>query len=161
LLEYFDASLRPLTDTASKVVEPGHHFEWTWLLLTYARLSKTEPPPLATALYEWSMRHGLDSSGCAVDEVYPDGSPRLPSRRLWPQTELIKANLALQEAGLEEKAAVRADQGLDRLHQLYLSVTPKGGWIDRYGADGAVSDARMPASTFYHVFCAIAEAARV
>jgi mannose-6-phosphate isomerase len=161
LLEYFDANLRPLTDSASKVVEPGHHFEWTWLLLTYARLAKTAPPPLAKELYDWSMRHGLDASGCAVDEVYPDGAPRLSSRRLWPQTELIKANLALQEAVLEDDAASRADEGLERLSRLYLSVTPNGGWIDRYGSDGAVSDARMPASTFYHIFCAIAEAARV
>lgn len=161
LLEYFDDALRPLTDTASKTVEPGHHFEWTWLLLTYARLSKTPPPPLAKALYDWSMRHGLDQSGCAVDEVFPDGTPRMPSRRLWPQTELVKANLALQEAGLEAEAARRADEGLERLHRLYMSVPPKGGWVDRFGPDGAVSDARMPASTFYHIFCAIAEAARV
>ena len=161
LLEYFDAALKPLSDPASKVVEPGHHFEWTWLLLTYARLSGTPPPPLAQALYDWSMRHGLDASGCAVDEVYPDGKPRLPSRRLWPQTELIKANLALEEAGLEPAAAARADEGLDRLHRLYMAVAPQGGWIDRYGADGSVSDARMPSSTFYHVFCAVAEAARV
>src|SRR5262249_55423778 len=35
--ERFDARWRPLADAEARQVEPGHHFEWVWLLHAYAR----------------------------------------------------------------------------------------------------------------------------
>lgn len=160
LYEYFDAGLKPLLADQHAIADPGHHFEWTWLLITYARLSGTPVVPQARRLFDWAMRHGLGPSGLPMDEVCPDGRLRLPSHRLWPLTEMLKANLALAGANMDTSASARADAALERLRSAYFSGHTPGGWIDRLGPDGAVSDARMPASTFYHVFCAIAEADR-
>jgi mannose/cellobiose epimerase-like protein (N-acyl-D-glucosamine 2-epimerase family) len=43
----------------------------------------------------------------------------------------------------------------------YLDRPCIGGWTDQFGEDGSVLSAYSPASTFYHVFCAIAEANRI
>ncbi len=160
LHEYFDDALAPMTNADHAVADPGHHFEWTWLLITHAQLSGLPVPPQARRLFDWAVAHGLGPTGLPMDEVCPDGRGRLPSHRLWPLTELIKANLALASAGIDPHGAARADAALDRLQSDYFSRHVPGGWIDRIGPDGRVSDARMPASTFYHVFCAIAEADR-
>jgi mannose-6-phosphate isomerase len=161
LPEYFDASFRPVDDAGGQAVEPGHHFEWVWLMLSYARLTGTGMQQQALPLYDWAMAHGCDLGGFAIDEVTLEGAPRLQSRRLWPQTEMAKANLALQEHCLHPEAASRADAALARLARDYLVAPVRGGWIDRIDAHGDRVSGPIPASSFYHIFCAVAEAARV
>ncbi len=158
LRELFDARFEPLV--AGQSVEPGHHFEWVWLLHGYARHADVAPPPVAAGLYDWGARFGLDAGGHAIDACACDGAPLQRTRRLWPQTEFIKANLALEEAG-DAEAGARADAGLGRLIAGYLAVTPRGGWVDRFDAAGVLVDGRMPTSSFYHIFAAVAEADRV
>jgi mannose/cellobiose epimerase-like protein (N-acyl-D-glucosamine 2-epimerase family) len=156
--EYFDAGFVPLAD--GQVVEPGHHFEWVWLLHRHARLAGRPVSSAAARLHAWGMRYGLDKDGFAIDACWPDGTIKDAGRRLWPQTELAKALLSQQEAGTPGTSA-QADDVLAALMATYISKSPRGGWVDRYDASGALSDARMPVSTFYHVYVAIAEAARV
>jgi mannose/cellobiose epimerase-like protein (N-acyl-D-glucosamine 2-epimerase family) len=38
LPEYFDESWRPMSDLFGRLVEPGHQFEWSWLLLRWGAL---------------------------------------------------------------------------------------------------------------------------
>jgi mannose-6-phosphate isomerase len=85
---------------------------------------------------------------------------RRSSRRTWPQTELAKAWIAEAEAGNPDGAA-RAATALKALAAHYLDTTCAGGWTDQFDASGRAMTTHMPASTFYHVFCAIAEADRV
>ena len=40
-------------------------------------------------------------------------------------------------------------------------LTPEGGWIDRYDADGLPVATTIPASTGYHVVLALTELIRV
>lgn len=158
LCEFFDADFRPLRD--GQAAEPGHHFEWVWLLHVYARLAGEAPSPLAAALNAWGLRHGLDASGFAIDACSPSGAVLHGSRRLWPQTEFIKAHLALEEMG-DRAAGARADEALAALMRDYFTATLRGGWVDSFDAAGRLNDGRMPVSSFYHVFAAIAEAERV
>lgn len=161
LLEYFGPTFAPSSDPAKLVVEPGHHFEWVWLLAAYARMSGKPLPPQTMHLYDWARAHGLGIDGLVIDECRPDGTALLPSHRLWPQTEYIKANLALAEHGLSAEAACRAEIAFASLAKYYFTRDPVGGWIDRLDAEGRILDGRMPSSSFYHIFCAIAEAARL
>lgn len=158
ICEFFDAEFRPLA--AGQWAEPGHHFEWVWLLHRQARLAGRQPSPLAARLHDWGMSHGVGPDGFAVDACLIDGTLKDGGRRLWPQTELIKAHLAREEAGVAG-AGDAADGALSSLMASYFTHAPRGGWVDRYDAAGALSDARMPVSTFYHVYVAIAEAVRV
>lgn len=158
--EYFDDNWSPLPGDDGRICEPGHQLEWIWLLSEYARLTGEATPVEAERLWRWTAAHGLNAEGWAIDECDANGTSRLASRRLWPQTELVKALLTRAEAG-DTVAFCRAASVLDRLAATYLDVPVRGGWVDRYDAAGAVSDPLMPASSFYHLYIAIAEADRV
>jgi len=138
---------------AGDIIEPGHQFEWVWLLARYALLSRGRLPDEARRLYELACRT-LDGEGRAMQSTLRDGTPVDTSRRTWPQTEALKAHLTMWRAG-EEAAGARAVASFDVLMDEYL--TPEGGWIDHYDGDGHVMAANMPASTGYHVVLAFAE----
>jgi mannose-6-phosphate isomerase len=160
LAEYFDGAWKPLDGLRGRVCEPGHHYEWSWLLERYAGLIGRPGDPVAQSLYDFADRHGFDPDGLIVDECLDDGSVHKTSRRCWPHAEAIKANVAAFEAG-DERAAERAARTIDRLMQVFLGRPTAGGWIDRIDERGAPLVAFVPASTLYHVFRAAAEADRV
>jgi mannose/cellobiose epimerase-like protein (N-acyl-D-glucosamine 2-epimerase family) len=160
LAEYFDGSWNPRGGIAGRICEPGHHFEWSWLLRRYAKLSGRGDSSIARALKQFGDRYGSDSEGFIVDELLDDGRVHKTSRRCWPHTELIKAEVAAAESG-DREAAARAAQTIDRLLAVFLGRPVAGGWIDHVDANGAPIVNSMPASTLYHVFLAAAEADRV
>ena len=47
---------------------------------------------------------------------------------------------------------------MQRLDQHYLTHPVKGGWYDQFDRDGHSLVDTIPASSFYHILCAIAEA---
>ena len=138
---------------AGEIIEPGHQFEWVWLLARYALLTRGRLPDEARRLYELACRT-LDKDGRAIQSTLQDGTPVDASRRTWPQTEALKAHLTLWRAG-DSAAGARAVASFDVLMDEYL--TPEGGWSDHYDGDGYVRSANMPASTGYHVVLAFAE----
>jgi mannose/cellobiose epimerase-like protein (N-acyl-D-glucosamine 2-epimerase family) len=143
---------------AADIVEPGHQFEWVWLLHAYARLAGTSVPEAAARLYTFGVST-LDADGRACQEVTRSGAPHDASRRTWPQTEALKAHLAMFEARRDARFASAACRSFDVLMDEFL--TEDGGWIDHFAADGSVSARDMPASTGYHVVLAFAELIRV
>lgn len=156
LCEYLDDDLRPASGIDGAIVEPGHHYEWIWLLRWFERETGRPVAPFVDALYAHATAYGLDADGLIVDELLADGSCRLPSRRLWPITEAIKANAVegrLGRPGAQEKAAALAE----RLAARFLQPASKGGWIDRLDKDGNRAVDHMPASSFYHIVCALHE----
>jgi mannose-6-phosphate isomerase len=160
LVEYFDDRLQPAAGVTGEIVEPGHHYEWVWLLRWFERESGRSVQPVADALYRHADLHGHDKDGLVMDEVLRDGSPHKRSRRTWPVTEAIKANLS--EIALGRTAAVEKVIALtDRLHDRFLSRNPPGGWIDRLDENGRAATDVMPASTLYHVLCALDELDKV
>jgi mannose/cellobiose epimerase-like protein (N-acyl-D-glucosamine 2-epimerase family) len=105
-------------------------------------------------------RYGFDAEGFVVGELLDDGRVHKSSRRCWPHTEAIKAEVAAAETG-DRAAAARAARTIDRLLAVFLGRPVAGGWIDHVDANGAPIVDAMPASTLYHVFLAAAEADRV
>jgi mannose/cellobiose epimerase-like protein (N-acyl-D-glucosamine 2-epimerase family) len=160
LCEYMSGELAPLPDTKGRICEPGHHYEWIWLLRQYQRLSGRDVTSYCTALYRHADAHGWDKGGFIIDELDFSGNVIANSRRSWAHTEGAKANIVEGEAGragCDEKAA----QCLARLSDTFLARPIPAGWIDRVSADGAPIVDFMPASTLYHVFGAVSEAHRV
>lgn len=143
---------------AAEIVEPGHQFEWVWLLHTHARAVNQPAPEAMQRLYSFAVST-LDEAGRACQEVTRAGAPHDASRRTWPQTEALKAHLAMYEQRGEERYAAAACRSFDVLMDEFL--TEDGGWIDHFAADGAVLAKDMPASTGYHVVLALAELIRV
>jgi mannose/cellobiose epimerase-like protein (N-acyl-D-glucosamine 2-epimerase family) len=157
LREHFDEHWSPLAGTPGRIVEPGHQFEWAWLLLHWAgaEAGGSAAYRAATRLVQIGETYGI-RDGVAINSLLDDFSVHDGEARLWPQTERLKA-AALMAATTHDarywSMALRAAQGLRR----YLATEVCGLWYDRLMADGQFVQQSAPASSFYHIVCAIAE----
>jgi mannose/cellobiose epimerase-like protein (N-acyl-D-glucosamine 2-epimerase family) len=151
--EAFTADWRPAAGLDGRVIEPGHQFEWAWLLL--------RGDPRDRALRESALRliaigetRGVHNR-VAINALLDDFTVHDPNARLWPQTERLKAALlAAQVTGEDEywSMAVAAASSL----LPYLRTPLRGLWFDLQLANGALPDSPTQASTFYHLVGAIA-----
>ena len=93
LPEYFADDWSPLAGGEGSV-EPGHEFEWFWLLNRLGALTGRPVHEAAAVLLNHAERHGVDKGRAAVfDEISKQGAPRRETARLWPQTERLRAHL--------------------------------------------------------------------
>ncbi|HEX2789736.1 MAG TPA: AGE family epimerase/isomerase [Steroidobacteraceae bacterium] len=153
--EQFDADWAPLAGIAGRVVEPGHQFEWGWLLLRWGAAGDGAANQAAARLVQLGEAHGI-RDGVAINELLDDFSVRDGEARLWPQTERLKAAVRMAAVTHDPRywsMAVRAAQGLRR----YFDTALRGLWYDRLTLDGQFVQQPAPASSFYHIVCAIAE----
>lgn len=161
LREFYDARWQPAAGEAGRIVEPGHHCEWVWLLKWYADRVGEPLCEEAFRLHDFVERHGRPGGGALLcDALWTDGSIARASTRSWPQTEAIKAEIAVAEARGEPLGA-RADATVEALFDTFLDRPVRGGWIDWVDANGAPLVETIPASTFYHVFLSFSEYLRV
>ncbi|WP_372784471.1 AGE family epimerase/isomerase [Phenylobacterium sp.] len=147
LREFFDADWRALAGEGG-LVEPGHQFEWAWLLDRWGK-ARAKPAALAAArrLFENGLR-GVDPvREAAVNALWDDFSVRDGSARLWPQTEHLKAAVAMGD----ESQGLRAARGLAQ----YLDTPMRGAWRDKLKPDGTFVEEPAPATSFYHLMVAI------
>lgn len=157
LREFYDAHWRPAPGEAGRIVEPGHHAEWIWLLKNHA--DRVGEPLCAEAwrLHDFVERHGRPGGGLLLcDELWTDGSVRKADTRSWPQTEAIKAAIALAEA-CGKSVDARVDVIVEALFDTFLDQPVPGGWIDWVDAGGMPLVTVIPASTFYHIFLGLSE----
>lgn len=153
LHEFFDGDWNRMTDPALAVVEPGHQFEWGWLLTRWGQArGRADAVAAGRRLVDLAERHGVDRTrGVVFGELHPDLSVRDGVARLWSQTERIKAWARL---GDPDRTA-EAIEGL----ALYFRHDLPGAWRDRMLADGGFVDEPAPASSLYHIVCAASELA--
>jgi mannose-6-phosphate isomerase len=137
-----------------------HQAEWVWLLKGFERITGCPTGRYRSELLASAMRYRDDVTGCLIDEGDADGNIKRHLRRCWPQTEIAKAWTAQAEAG-EPGAADEARAALTRLDRHYLQHPVAGGWYDQFDREGRSLVDTIPASSFYHVLTAIAEAERV
>jgi mannose/cellobiose epimerase-like protein (N-acyl-D-glucosamine 2-epimerase family) len=157
LREYFDADWQAITDDGGQIAEPGHQYEWAWLLVRYATLCPDKPlAPHCAALAQRLFalgESGLDAArGVPHMEVVVGGAAKIAQTRLWPSTERLKAALAMGD----DAAAVASVDSLFR----FFDTPVAGLWGDRMNIDGSIESEPAPASTFYHIICAFAELIR-
>lgn len=164
LREFFDGDWRPADGSALSIVEPGHQYEWAWLLIRWG-LWRGRPDAVAAArrLIAIAEGRGVDPvRDLAVNELNADLSPRDQLARLWPQTERIKAAIALArvaatpaEADAAFALAARAVRGLMRFFDHPLP----GLWFEHIDESGAPKREPARASSLYHIVCAFSEIA--
>ena len=157
--EYFRPDWSAESGVPHEIVEPGHQFEWAWLLKHHADLTEGSLHPALLHLYSFATQTA-DSDGRVMAAAQRDGTVTDTARRTWMQAEALKAHLAMLEIDDEpELYDRRAVQCFDILMDEYL--TPEGGWIDQFDEEGQVAMDIMPASTGYHVAMAFQELMRV
>ncbi|NWG91883.1 MAG: AGE family epimerase/isomerase [Parvularculaceae bacterium] len=158
LREYFNDDWS-LIDRVSDAIEPGHMAEWAFLLDRWARRSGADRADEIRML-----------ANAAANFIAPEDAPFLPgrallgrppqraARRLWPQTERLRALLVLARDG-DAGAAAAAARLIDALFQTYFSPPTLGLWRDEFDAEGAPIAKDVPASILYHIHEAVCCAA--
>jgi mannose-6-phosphate isomerase len=151
--EVFTPALEPVVRGDGRLVEPGHHFEWVWLLHAYARArSSDEATGLAGMLHGFARRHGVDADGLVFDALERSGRVARDSKRLWPQTEHLKALAARGEAG-------PLCETLARVSAAYVDPLT-GAWREQLDRAGRLTSQAFNATSVYHVVLALREAAQ-
>ncbi|MDZ4390652.1 MAG: AGE family epimerase/isomerase [Gemmatimonadales bacterium] len=155
LREFFGADWRPAEGHAGQLVEPGHQFEWAWLLTRWGRL-RGDPWALEAARRLFAVgERGLDAArGVAIDELDETLQPRSSRARLWPQTEWLKAALILAEEAEGEERERLIDSAGAAFRGLWRYLAPTGLWHDKLGPDGMFETEPAPASSLYHIVAA-------
>ncbi len=148
ITEFFDETWQ-LADTVPVAIEPGHMAEWVFLIDQYERAT--------------GHRTGIDLARIFHAVLgFQDGDSLLPdqacvphcSRRLWPQTEFLKAALTMRRRGETVPPQARPNIILAALWRHYFNTPVKGGWFDARDAAGDLLSSTMPASSFYHIVSA-------
>ncbi len=166
LTEFFEADWARAPGEAGDIVEPGHHFEWAWILRRCGGVLGEDFSAEIRGLVAFANEHGVDPrTHAARNSVSRAGSPIDGGSRTWPNTERVKAGVALLESG-DRRGADMVRQSMSLLLTRYLTSyggvqIPDGGWIDAFDAAGQPMAKLMPASTLYHVLLACSEYLRL
>jgi mannose-6-phosphate isomerase len=155
LFERAGGSWKAPTDGAAAHVEPGHQYEWAWLLLRWRGARCSEAAAAAARLVQVGEQHGI-RDGLAVMALDEQFVPCDGTARLWAQTERLKAALAMARSSGQQGHTAAAMQALAALSR-YLRVDAPGLWWDRVSAAGELVHESAPASTLYHLVGAIGE----
>ncbi|MGH8463535.1 MAG: AGE family epimerase/isomerase, partial [Pseudomonas sp.] len=121
--------------------EPGHQFEWYYLL-------ESSPLLRGSALHASLDRAFAYAEQCGVKEtaalamLSADGEVRDATQRIWAQAEYLRA------LALRPDSAAKVLVQLQALQQRFLHA---GGWYECRDAEGAVSRSDMPSTTPYHL----------
>ncbi len=163
--EFFDATWQPAEGTAGEIVEPGHHYEWTWLLYHYRAAASDDCEPQAEQLYRFAERHGVDrepgaTEGLIFDSLLRRGVDLDDNKRIWGLAEAIKAQTARLEFAGDSAARARLDTLLERLFNCH-QLEDTGLWREHLQRDGESLRDTVPATSLYHLFLALTEALRV
>lgn len=152
LAEHFDVNWQPLREDGNFIFEPGHHYEWAWLMLQYQEITGFDIGDRAQKLFQLAEKYGVSEDGSlAYDEVWSNGQAKKTSSRFWPQCERIKAAAVLNRPEI-------ADLAMQSLFQNFL--TEQGLWHDAKLSDGHMLTPPAKGSSLYHIINAISEYAK-
>ncbi|MEP6967045.1 MAG: AGE family epimerase/isomerase [Pseudomonadota bacterium] len=158
--EVYDGGWRPVAPGggagAERRIEPGHQFEWAWLLMQWDKAGARGCRGPAERLFAAGEASVHRSRHVVPAAMSPDGRVFEPLARLWPQTERLRTAVLLAgEAGADraayERAALDAGAGL----LTFLQTPIAGLWRDKLLPDGAFVEEAAPASSLYHLAGAI------
>ena len=165
LAEFFDAKWNVAQGSPGLQREPGHQFEWVWLLGQFAsQAGANDFEKYAEALFSFGTKHGIDPAGrlrgIVIDAVSAAGTVLADSKLLWPQTEYIKACIARFESTQE---AIYKDAAFAHLHLVRTHFFRADGatWINQVSRDGIPMVSETPSRILYHLFLAAAELMRI
>ncbi|WP_089342103.1 AGE family epimerase/isomerase [Burkholderia singularis] len=136
--------------SADNRFEPGHQFEWFYLVSAAgARLAATSLPDALARAYAFAQRHGVDPQTGGVCAALDEHGACIDStQRIWAQTEYLRALATHGGSGPDALA-----QQAERFRTRFLH--PRG-WHECKTARGDVSRADMPSTTPYHLATAYA-----
>jgi len=162
LAEFVAPDLSPLAGELGARREPGHQYEWAWLLAREAEFNGNDTTPdVARRLQDFGESYGWATSGAlegtAFDAVWPDGRVMDGTFLLWPQTEAIKVYAIRHIAG-DAGAGERAQNLLCLMFEHWFA--DHSAWVNRVSDTGQVIWPEALTRLFYHLVIALTEGAR-
>ncbi len=145
--EYLDQSFKPKL-VNSFIIEPGHHYEWAWLLNWSDKIHKSKKyDTLTKTLFDTGWRLGWDfNNGGVFDEFDCENKQVfLSTKRLWPLLELIKVLSVLPSNSHGDDLTAALTIVLERY------IQPNGTWVERFDQNWCAVDTTMPTSSIYHM----------
>ncbi|MFR0674296.1 AGE family epimerase/isomerase [Enterobacterales bacterium AW_CKDN230030176-1A_HGKHYDSX7] len=121
--------------------EPGHQFEWFFLLDTSPLLRDTPLHASIDRAFGFAEQYGV-KDGAVLAMLAVDGQALDATQRIWAQAEYLRA-LVLR-AGGEAKLA-------GQLQVLEARFLREAGWYECRDGEGNVSRHDMPSTTPYHL----------
>ncbi|MFD2643763.1 AGE family epimerase/isomerase [Pseudomonas japonica] len=121
--------------------EPGHQFEWFYLLETSPLLKGTALHASLQRAFAFAEERGV-KDGAVLAMLDPQGNVRDATQRIWAQAEYLRA-LTLRADG-----AAKIPAQLEVLRRQFLH---EGGWHECRDGQGVVSRDDMPSTTPYHL----------
>ena len=123
--------------------EPGHQFEWFFLLHASPLLRETPLHASLERAFSFAEQVGVDAkTGAVCGMLDSAGGLRDGTQRIWAQAEYLRA------LTLRPENQPRLQRQLLALQQHFLHA---GGWYECLDAQGNVSRADMPSTTPYHL----------
>jgi mannose/cellobiose epimerase-like protein (N-acyl-D-glucosamine 2-epimerase family) len=151
LRELFAADLSSTPGIEGRICEPGHHYEWAFLLDRWARLAQRGTLQAAQRLVAFADSHGVDARrGVVVNAVLLDGSVHDPTARLWAQAERLRWYVT---SGRDADAVISAAKALRR----FLGTPIPGLWLDQLDDKDVLLIEPARATSLYHVMGVVAE----
>ena len=126
-------------------IEPGHCYEWIYLLSETDRLVGRDCGSWLRRIHAFTESHGI-RDGMALN-VLGNGDV---GYRLWPQLERLRTYITLGSPQAPVKAMI------DEIHDRFLNPGPAHGWVDRLDQDFEPAVSHVPASMIYHLMTGIA-----
>ena len=157
--EHFSENWEVLRENNQFIFEPGHQYEWAWLIVQYEVLLGLTPNPLPQKLFDLAEKCGVDEKSHLVfDEILSDFSVKKKSSRFWPQCERIKTAVqlgVLAKPELRPHFAKAADQAMAALNT-YLETKTLGLWFDTKDQGQFILQSSKT-SSLYHIINALSE----
>lgn len=137
------------------IVEPGHMAEWVFLLWRFESLSGEDRARARRTLFDRACSSiPADDRPFLPNTAIAGAAPTRGARRLWCQSEFLRAALAMATAGVSGAEPLAADI-IDALFETYFDQPTPGLWCDEYDAKGAPVARDVPASILYHIHEAV------
>lgn len=168
LREFLGSGWQVLPGEIGARIEPGHQYEWAWLLHRHADLSGEDTGrAAATRMADFAGRYGLRSqgplAGAPYDALDAGGRVTEPTHLLWPLTEAGKFHAARHlttgdpaEAGLARRCA---DLIFGRYLQPEAPAVPPF-WVNRLDGQGATLWPEALGRLLYHIAIFVTEGNR-
>jgi len=160
--EFFDGDWRFAAGAEGGLREPGHQFEWAFLLDLSRRLLGADCEEQGLALMAFGLRHGIHAGrGVTLAGLDAAGTVTDGRARLWAQTERLRASLVLAEAPGADAPVLHQDAlAAFATLQHFLSTPRPGLWWEWMDAQGEFVRDPSPATSLYHVATAMSELCR-
>ena len=157
LHELFDPNWNLSLKPDEQYIEPGHQYEWAWLIIKWCNLRKNyKYIEIANELINNAEKYGYDKKRKVCINSLDCNLKYLDRKaKLWPQTERLKALLYI-ESFSSNKTLIRNNIN-DAIQSIknYLQNTDQKIWHECIDEKGNFTLEPTKASSFYHVVTAL------